>query len=93
MHTFLIRSHHFNKLLQNWIKSFSYLVKKFENFILQKPEYGKFYFCGCANSENISLPKQTKLEYVFQLGEPVSFRSCIVIVRIVMILEMIIRYL
>ena len=49
------------------------------------------YFCGRANSKNVCPLEQAKTDYAFQLGEPVSFRPFIVIVRIGVILEMIIR--
>ena len=48
------------------------------------------FFRGCANSKDVGLTEQTKSDYAFQLSEPVSFRLCIVIVKIVVILEMII---
>ena len=68
-------------------------TRNLQIWFYKKTEYWKFCFCGCANSKHVCLPEQTKSDYAFQLGEPVSFRPLIVIVRILMILEMIIQSL
>ena len=60
-------------------------------YLLQLQSWSSLLSSYC-NSKYISLPELIRSDIEFQLSEPVSFRSCIVFVRIVMILEMIIQY-
>ena len=79
-------------LLKLWFMSLLYLNYLSKPYYLGNPNYHATKICwpcwGCANSKYVCLPEQTLSDYAFQLA---SIISCIVIVGIVIILEMIIR--